>query len=190
MSWIREVTVDSDLAALLLRAALGAVMVAHGWNHLFGAGGVAGTARWFASMGLRPPKVHALASGSLELLAGSALLLGLFTALQCAAVVGVMTVALVVAHRRNGFFIFRPGQGWEYVAVLIVTAVALAVLGPGAWSLDARLDIADDLDEEVGLTICGLGAFAAAAMLAMCWRPGAPEDPDTTTRLVDSSVTP
>ena len=112
-----------DTAAALLRLALGVVMLAHGWNHLFGPGGVEGTAKWFGSMGLRPPKVHALASGLTELGAGTGLLLGLLTSLQCGAVVGVMTVAFVTAHRTNGFFIFKAGQCWEYVAFLALTAV-------------------------------------------------------------------
>jgi putative oxidoreductase len=43
-----------DVAALLLRAVLGVTMVAHGWNHAFGGGKIAGTARWFASIGMRP----------------------------------------------------------------------------------------------------------------------------------------
>lgn len=163
---------ELDLAALLLRVMLGVVLLAHGWNHLFGPGGVEGTARWFGSMGLRPPRLHALASGWTELCAGTGLLLGLFTSLQCAAVVGVMAVALVTAHRTNGFFIFRPGQGWEYVAVLALSAVALAVLGPGEVSLDDAIGIATDLDGGVGLALsAGLGLAGAAALLVTCWRP-------------------
>lgn len=159
-----------DTAAAILRFALGAVMLAHGWNHLFGPGGVEGTAKWFGSMGLRPPKVHALASGLTELGAGTGLLLGLLTSLQCGAVVGVMTVAFVTAHRTNGFFIFKPGQGYEYVGFLALSAVALAVLGPGRLSLDRALDI--DLDGGVGLTLsAGLGLAGAAALLITSWRP-------------------
>lgn len=163
---------ELDLAALLLRVTLGVVMLAHGWNHLFGSGGVAGTARWFGSMGLRPPRLHALASGGIEIVSGAGLLLGLLTALQCAAVVGVMTVALIAAHRTNGFFIFKPGQGWEYVAVLALSAAALAALGPGEVSLDHALGVADNLDGGVGLALAaGLGVGGAAALLAACWRP-------------------
>lgn len=159
-----------DTAAALLRFALGAVMIAHGWNHLFGPGGVEGTAKWFGSMGLRPPKVHALASGLTELGAGGGLLLGLLTSLQCGAVVGVMAVAFVTAHRSNGFFIFKPGQGWEYVGFLALAAIALAVLGPGRLSLDHALDI--DLDGGVGLALsAGLGLAGAAALLITSWRP-------------------
>lgn len=161
---------DLDTAATILRVALGIVMFAHGWNHLFGPGGVEGTAKWFGSMGLRPPKVHALASGLTEVGAGVGLVIGLLTALQCAAVVGVMAVALVTAHRTNGFFIFKPGQGYEYVSFLALTAVALAVLGPGRLSLDHVLDI--DLNGLVGLALsAGLGLVGATALLVTSWRP-------------------
>lgn len=167
---------EIDTAALILRVTLGGVMIAHGWNHVLGPGGLAGTTRWFASMGLRPAKVHALASGLTELGAGACLLLGLLTSLQCGAVVGVMTVAFVTAHRTNGFFIFKPGQGWEYVAVLAATATALAAIGPGQYSLDDALDIAGDLDGGVGVALsAGLGLAAAAVLLALCWRPPRPE---------------
>ncbi len=161
---------DLDTAATILRVALGIVMFAHGWNHLFGPGGVEGTAKWFGSMGLRPPKVHALASGLTEVGAGVGLVIGLLTSLQCGAVVGVMAVALVTAHRTNGFFIFKPGQGYEYVSFLALTAVALAVLGPGRLSLDHVLDI--DLNGLVGLALsAGLGLVGATALLVTSWRP-------------------
>jgi putative oxidoreductase len=147
-------------------------MVAHGYNHLWGPGGMAGTARWFGSMGLRPAKVHALASGGIEVLSGLGLIVGLLTSLQCGAVVGVMTVAFVTAHRTNGFFIFKPGQGWEYVAVLAAVSVALAAIGPGRLSLDQVLGISDDLAGGVGLALsAGLGLAGAAGLLVASWRP-------------------
>jgi putative oxidoreductase len=161
-----------DAASAVLRVALGVVMLAHGGNHLYGPGGIDGTARWFGSMGLKPPRLHALASGVTELGAGIGLLVGLATSLMCGAVVGVMVVAFVTAHRTNGFFIFKPGQGYEYVGFLALTAVALAVLGPGRVSLDDVLGIADDLDGGVGLGLsAGLGLVASTGLLVTCWRP-------------------
>jgi putative oxidoreductase len=161
---------ELDSVAALLRFALGAVMLAHGWNHLFGPGGVEGTARWFGSMGLRPPKVHALASGVTELGAGTCLLLGLLTSVQCGAVVGVMVVAFVTTHRKNGFFIFTKGEGYEYVAFIAFSAVALAVLGPGRLSVDDLLDL--DLNGGVGLALsAGLGLLGASFLLLTSWRP-------------------
>ena len=52
--------IDSiNLVLLVLRCAVGAVMLAHGLNHIFGGGKIAGTGRWFASLGMRPGIVHA-----------------------------------------------------------------------------------------------------------------------------------
>src|SRR5438128_4829144 len=102
-----------NLAALILRIALGATMMAHGWNHAFGGGRLPGTARWFESIGIRPGRVHALAATVTELGAAVLLFTGLLTPLAAAAVIGTMAVALVANHLRNGFFIFRPGEGYE-----------------------------------------------------------------------------
>ncbi|ROO88728.1 putative oxidoreductase [Actinocorallia herbida] len=166
-----------DLASAILRATLGIVLIAHGWNHAFGGGKLPGTAGWFESMGLRPGMLHALAATGTELGAGLLLLLGLLTPLAAAGAVGTMAVALITAHLRNGFFIFRPGQGYEYVAVLILTACALGVLGGGAYSLDSVLGVEDDLSGPIGLAItAGAGAVGAAALLAVFWRPKAPAE--------------
>jgi uncharacterized membrane protein YphA (DoxX/SURF4 family) len=51
--------IETDIAALLLRATLGGTMIAHGWNHAFGGGRLPGTATWFESIGIRPGPLHA-----------------------------------------------------------------------------------------------------------------------------------
>ena len=164
--------VSVDLALLTFRAAVGAVMLAHGWNHLFRGGKVEGTGRWFASLGMRPGILHAWLASLAELAAGVSLVLGLLTPLGAAAVVGTMVVALVINHRGNGFFIFRPGEGWEYVMTLIACGVALGVVGPGRWSLDEALDLFRPVPGDAGLWIVLLAGFGgAAALLAACWRP-------------------
>jgi len=166
---------DSDainLALLLLRLAVGGVMIAHGYNHVFGGGKIAGTARWFGSMGMRPAVLQAWLASLTELGAGAALVLGLLTALGGAGVVGTMTVAFLINHRKNGFFIFRPGEGYEYVMVLIATGVALGTVGAGEWSLDHALNIDDNLVGITGLLLSGVvGAIGALLLLAACWRP-------------------
>lgn len=165
--------VDSvNLVLLVLRAAVGAVMLAHGLNHIFGGGKIAGTARWFASLGMRPGILHAWLASLTELVGGALLVLGLLTPLAGAAVMGVMLVAWITNHRGNGFFIFRPGEGWEYVMTLTFVGLALAVVGPGEWSLDHALDLTDDLTGAGGLTIALVaGVGGAAALLAAAWRP-------------------
>ena len=159
-----------DLAGLLLRLILGGTIAAHGWNHAFGGGKLAGTAGWFDSIGIRPGRVHALLATLTELGAGLLLILGLLTPLAAAGVVGTMVVALVANHIRNGFFIFRPGEGYEYVLMIIVVACALGALGAGSWSIDEALGF--DLDGWGGLAVAaGVGGVGAALLLATCWRP-------------------
>ena len=159
---------DIDTAALILRIALGATLIMHGWNHGFGPGGLAGTARWFASIGLRPAHVHAAVSSYMELAAGAALLVGLLVPFAAAAGIGVMAVAFVTVHHANGFFIFR--EGYEYVSVLAFALTALVIIGPGKASLDHALGI--ELDGTVvGLASAAAGILGAAAMLVTTWRP-------------------
>jgi uncharacterized membrane protein YphA (DoxX/SURF4 family) len=73
-----------NIAALVLRLAVGGTMIAHGWNHAFGGGKLPGTARWFESIGIRPGRLHALFATVTELGAGALLVLGLLTPLAAA----------------------------------------------------------------------------------------------------------
>lgn len=166
-----------DLALLVFRCGIGAVMLAHGINHIWGGGKIEGTAGWFGSMGMRPPLVQAWLASLTEIVGGALLVLGLLTPFGGGAVVGTMTVAFVINHRGNGFFIFRPGEGWEYVMTLGLTGMVLGAVGPGSWSLDDALDIRADLIGWTGLAISvGAGVGGAALLLATCWRPPAASD--------------
>ena len=162
----------ADIASLVLRVSVGGTLIAHGWNHAFGGGRIEGTAGWFESLGLRPGRLHALMATATEIGAGL-LLLGLLTPLAAAGAVGTMAVAFVIAHLPNGFFIFRPGQGYEYVLTIIMVACALGALGGGAVSLDRALGISGELSGWTGLAITALaGGLGAALLLAVFWRPG------------------
>lgn len=160
-----------DLALLTFRTAIGAVMFAHGWNHIFGGGKIDGTASWFASLGMRPGKLHAWLASLAELAAGVSLTLGVLVPFGGAAVVGTMVVALVTNHRGNGFFIFRPGEGWEYVMTLIAAGFALAVVGGGRWTIDHALGIFDPPGASGAAVAVIGGVGGAAALLAVFWRP-------------------
>jgi putative oxidoreductase len=159
-----------NIAALVLRLAVGGTMLAHGWNHAFGGGKLPGTARWFESIGIRPGRVHALFATLTELGAGALLVLGFLTPLAAAGVVGTMAVAFVANHRKNGFFIFRPGEGYEYVLMLILVGCALGALGAGNWSVDHAIGFS--LTGWAGLAVAALaGGAGAALLLATSWRP-------------------
>ncbi|MFP5488848.1 MAG: DoxX family protein [Acidimicrobiia bacterium] len=166
-----------DLALFVFRIGIGAVIAAHGVNHIGWEGGklggkISGTAEWFGSMGMRPPRLQAWLASITEIGAGLLLILGLLTPLGSAGLLGVMFVAFTIAHRDKGFFIFNPGQGWEYVATLGLCALLLGTVGPGSWSLDDTLDLRGDLVGWTGLlttVVAGIGG--GVVLLVTCWRP-------------------
>ena len=59
-----------NLALLILRVATGIVILAHGYNHIFGGGKIAGTARWFESLGMKPGILHAWLASLTEVAVG------------------------------------------------------------------------------------------------------------------------
>ena len=160
-----------DVVLLIFRLWVAIVIIAHGVNH---GRTQEGTAKWFASKGFSSPQLNARISALNEILIGLALIAGLLTSVAAAALVATMFVAFWSIHRFAGFFNFhRPDEGWEYVATLSVIGIALAVLGPGRYSVDEALGIAGNLDGWVGLAIIGAGVLVAVGQLAVFWRKSA-----------------
>ena len=160
----------TDVALMILRAGLGMMIFVHGYNKAFRGGKIAGTGRWFQSMGMRPGKVHAALAAFTEMGVGVLLILGLLTQLAAAGLIALMVVAFWTVHRDKGFMI--TGEGWEYVALIAVMSLVAAVLGPGRISLDAELEIVHRLDGWTGMWIALLlGVGAGAAQLLLFYRP-------------------
>jgi len=159
-----------DVASMLLRVALGSCIFLHGANKYRSAASRQGTAAWFGSIGMRAPRLQAALAAFTEMMSGVLLVVGLLVPSAAAAVAATMFVAIVVAHRSNGFFIFNEGQGWEYCAILAVMAIAIAGLGGGRISLDNAFDI--DYGGTWGFTTAAILAVVGASLqLAISWRP-------------------
>lgn len=129
-----------DLALFALRVLIGLLFVGHGTQKLFGwfgGHGLAGTAGFFESIGIRPGRPMALLAGTSELVGAMLLLLGVWLPLAALLIGGAMLVAIATVTGRNGVWI--TNHGFEYNLVLLVVVVALALLGPGALSLAALL---------------------------------------------------
>jgi putative oxidoreductase len=151
-------------ARLLARGTIGALMVGHGTQKLFGwfgGHGPDGTGQFFEQVGFRPGKRHALATGAAEAGGGALLAVGLATPAAAASITAVMLSAIRSVHWKNG--VWSTDGGFEYNAVLIASVIALAETGPGPLSLDARLGI-----EKKGVlwALAALGAGAAGATAA------------------------
>ncbi|HEX2241470.1 MAG TPA: DoxX family protein [Actinomycetota bacterium] len=147
-----------EIGLLVLRLVLGSVMIAHGAQKLFGwfgGYGIAGTGGWLASMGFRPARGQAVLVGLSEFGGGLLLALGLLTPLGAAAVIGVMIVAIATVHWTNGFF--NTSGGYEFNYLILGTALALALMGPGKLSVDHAL----------GLGLNGLNWGTGALALAL-----------------------
>src|SRR5438874_9317883 len=94
-----------NLGLLILRVVVGGLIVGHGTQKLFGwfgGHGLDGTGGFFESVGHRPGRQMALMAGLSEAGGASLLILGLFTPLGCAMIIGTMIVAAVSVHWQNG----------------------------------------------------------------------------------------
>lgn len=161
---------QNDVAILTVRVVFGLFLAYHGYNKFFGGGRLAGTARWFGSIGMRWPKWQARIAATTEVGAGVLFAAGLITPIAAAGMIGVMLVAIVVEHWKVGFFIFKPNQGWEYCASIAVVALAIGTMGAGRWSLDRALDI-EFSDWWGGVVAAALGIGGALLQLALSYRP-------------------
>jgi putative oxidoreductase len=123
---------------LLLRITVGGFFVGHGTQKLFGwfgGPGLTKAAEQFDGMGLKPGKLQAGTAGFAEAAGGAALAAGYQTPLASAAIISVMLTAINRVHLKNGPWATKGG--YEYNAVLIAAAAAVAESGPGSLSLDA-----------------------------------------------------
>ncbi|HEY1704674.1 MAG TPA: DoxX family protein [Trebonia sp.] len=165
------------VALLLMRLVVGVTMILHGYNHWRGGGKIAGTGRWFSGLGLKYGELQAWMSVVTEIGAGALLILGLLTPVAAAAIISVMLVAGLLAHRKNGFFVFK--DGYEYVLILAVACLLLGVTGPGRFSLDNALGIQMTGWLGGGIALI-VAVVATGGLLATFYRPAppAPASPD------------
>ena len=161
---------DADLGLLIIRVAMGGMILAHGYNHFFGGGRLPGAGRWFDSLGIKPGIFHAWVTAIVEVGAGVMFAAGFLTPIAAAGIVGIMAVAGIVVHRHNGFFIVK--EGYEYVLVIALTVTGLSAIGPGRWSIDHAVFGWHDITGWGGIALSGaLGLAAALGLLATFWRP-------------------
>lgn len=140
LTWI--VGTNDDWVITIVRVVLGVVFFAHGAQMAlgwFGGAGLQSTVRTFREH-LHMPAPLALLAVAAEFLGGLGLIVGLLSRVAAFGIAAVMSVALLVVHRKFGFFMNwfgeQQGHGIEYHVLVLALAVAVMIRGAGAASLD------------------------------------------------------
>jgi putative oxidoreductase len=121
----------------LIRFGAGAVIMYHGFAKLF-RGLAPAVVDGFASMGFPIPEALAYGLGTLQLLGGAALALGLLTR-PMALLFAIEMIFSVILHYPNGYTFAAPGGGYEFPLIMLLIYVAIFFRGAGRCSLDGKI---------------------------------------------------
>src|SRR6266702_3411154 len=130
------------LGLLILRIVTGVILMGHGTQKLFGWWGGPGMSGWVGAMNrmrIRPAAPWAWISMSAEILGGLGLAVGLLTPLPSLAIAASMLVAIALVHWPRGFWATKGG--YEFNLSILAGIAAVALIGPGVYSLDAALRV-------------------------------------------------
>jgi len=118
---------NHDLGLLILRLAVGLIFVAHGWDKFSGMEGMEGTIAFFAQLGM--PAFFAYVTATVEIVAGLALIIGIYTDLAALLLSIIMFVALVYVKMVT----FKLGLlgGYELDLILLAASLTIIFVGPG-----------------------------------------------------------
>src|SRR5712691_7563263 len=110
--WLLET--DANVVGLILRFTLAVVIFPHGAQKVLG---------WFGGQGFKPTVQFFPSAGIPPVLA--------------------LLAAIITVHWPHGFFMNwygnQKGEGFEYHLLALGIAMALIIMGGGAWSLDRAL---------------------------------------------------
>jgi putative oxidoreductase len=151
------------LGLLILRLVIGLTLAGHGAQKVFGWFGGPGMTGWTGAMTrmrIRPAVPWAWTSALAELVGGLAVAFGLLSPLGSFAIIASMLVAIALVHWPKGFWVSKGG--YEFNLAVIASALALALTGPGAYSLDSLLRIR--LPEPAALIVAAVATLAGVGV--------------------------
>lgn len=133
---------ENDTAMFIIRVLLGIVYFPHGMQKMigwFGGPGFSGAMDMFThQMGI--PALFAFLAIMAEGLGSLGLISGFLTRIAALGIGVEMTVAVLMVHLPNGFFMNwlgnQKGEGIEFHILVFALALALILKGGGRWSID------------------------------------------------------
>lgn len=155
-----------DVGLPVLRVVLGLIMAVHGTQKLFqwfDGPGIKSTGGFFSKAGYPAGEAMAVIAGLTETLGGLGLILGLFTPLAAAAIVGIMINAISV--KWSGAVLGL--QGVEFESLIAAAAATLALTGPGRFAVDHFLPVLRHHRLAYGFAALGLAVVLAAVVLLL-----------------------
>ncbi|UBU16793.1 DoxX family protein [Nonomuraea gerenzanensis] len=120
---------------LLARVAIGVIFLVHGYQK-FATMGIAGTTKFFESVGIPLAGLAAPAVAVLEVAGGLALILGVALPIAGTLLALDMLGAIAFVHGANGL---AGDGGYEFVLALAAASLAVGFTGGGALALDRVL---------------------------------------------------
>ena len=121
-----------EIAYALLRVVIGYILFMHGWQKF--KTGMAGVSGFMNKSGLVPGELFAGAAMFLETVGAICIIVGLFTRFFAAAIAIELGIAFLAVHMSKGFAANQGG--FEYVLLLGIVMLAIAIRGGGPYSLD------------------------------------------------------
>jgi putative oxidoreductase len=161
----KEIVMDAGL--VIVRLVFGLLMAAHGTQKLFGwfgGYGLTAVSGYFESLGFRPGRFFALAASVTEVVGGLLVAAGFLGPIGPALVLSVMIVAALTVHAQHG--LFAASNGIEVPLLYGAATVALALTGPGAYSLDAALGLGSVWTPAIVWSVLLVGAIGGLLNVA------------------------
>jgi len=157
-----------SIGLLLGRIVIGLVMAAHGAQKLFGwfeGYGLNKTGEFFVHLGFQQGRAFAAAASLTEIGSGLLVAFGFLGPIGPALMISVMIVAMITVHWEHG--LFATNNGVEVPLLYSTTALGLALIGYGHYSLDTVLGIADRWTPAVTGIVLAVGVVGALANAAV-----------------------
>jgi putative oxidoreductase len=129
----RYLPLNLDVALLVLRLTLAAVLLYHGLPKVMNFGATVGM---FQSMNIPAPALSAGFALLAEVVGGILILLGVAVDIAGLLVVIDMIGAIVFVHGQNGFDFLK--NGWEHPFTVLAVALAIALAGPGGMAIGGK----------------------------------------------------